>query len=137
MREISRFVLGPYWRSASEDQRRRFLRLLEDDIIGFYRRQFTRYTGESFRVTAAREVPGGTIVTSQILPPDGAPIEVDWRLGEHDGFYKISDVVIDGVSMVLSERYTLAQQIQANGGHVAGLLRQIQQQGLTGSSSPR
>jgi phospholipid transport system substrate-binding protein len=65
-------------------------------------------------------------VTSQILRPNGPPIEVDWQLTVHDGLYKISDVIIDNVSMALSERQTFAQQIQQSGGQVAGLLARME-----------
>ena len=40
----------------------------------------------------------------------------------HDGLYKISDVVIDGVSMAATQRSEFAQAIQRNGGRVEGLL---------------
>ncbi len=53
-------------------------------------------------LTGSRSDPAGLIVTSQILRPNGPPIEVDWRLSERGGLYKISDVIVDGVSMALS-----------------------------------
>ena len=126
MPEISRFVLGPYWRMASSSERQQFTILLSDDLVRFYRQRFTRYEGETFEVTGSRSDPAGTIVTSQILRPNGPPIEVDWQLTVQDGRYKISDVIIDNVSMVLSEREAFAQQIQQSGGQVAGLLARME-----------
>jgi phospholipid transport system substrate-binding protein len=61
-------------------------------------------------------------MVSQIIRPQGPPIEVDWRLVVSDGRYKISDVSIDGVSMALTQRSEFAAIIQRNGGRVAGLL---------------
>ncbi|HUC10764.1 MAG TPA: ABC transporter substrate-binding protein [Stellaceae bacterium] len=135
MPEISRFVLGPYWRVATPFQHQEFIRLLSDDLVRFYRGHFTRYEGETFRVTGSRPDPAGTIVTSEILRPNGAPIEVDWQLRAQGGLYKISDVIIDGVSMALSERETFARQIRATGGQVGVLLARMQQEdrGLLGS----
>lgn len=99
---ISRFVLGPYWRAASDHERHEFVRLLSDDLVRFYRQRFTQYEGETFQVSGSRGDPAGVIVTSQILRPDGPPIAVDWRLSTgYDGLYKISDVIIDGVSMAV------------------------------------
>ena len=40
--EISRFVLGPYWRVASGAQRREFRGLLEDYLVHYYGQQFTQ-----------------------------------------------------------------------------------------------
>lgn len=122
---ISHFVLGPYWRRASDHERREFVRLLSDDLVQFYRRRFTQYEGETFQVTGSRADPAGVIVTSQILRPNGPPIEVDWRLRERGGVYKISDVIIGGVSMAVTERQTFAEQIERSGGQVAGLLAEM------------
>jgi len=119
---ISRFGLGPYWRAASEREQQEFSRLLEDHLVRFYGRRFAEYGGESLRVTGSRADPDGVIVSSQIIRPQGLPIAVDWRLGLSDGRYKIADVIVDGVSMALTQRSEFAAMIQRYGGQVAGLL---------------
>ena len=75
-----------------------------------------------FVVTGSRNVPEGVIVTSRIIPPQGAPIAVDWRLGIRDGVYKIKDVAIDGVSMALAQRSEVGALIARSGGQVGMLL---------------
>ena len=120
--EISRFVLGPYWRVASGAQRREFRSLFEDYLVHYYGQQFSQYGGEGLRVNGSRTDPTGVMVTSQIIRLQGPPIEVDWRLAVSDGRYKISDVNIDGVSMALTQRSEFAAIVQRNGGRVAGLL---------------
>jgi phospholipid transport system substrate-binding protein len=119
---ISRFGLGPYWRVASENERQEFASLLEDHLVRFYGRRFAEYGGESLRVTGSRTDADGVIVASQIIRQEGSPIAVEWRLGLSDGHYKISDVIVDGVSMALTQRSEFAAMIQRNGGQVAGLL---------------
>ena len=120
--EVSRFVLGPYWRVASGAQRREFRSLFEDYLVHYYGQQFAQYGGESLRGNGSRTDPAGVIVTSQIIRPQGPPIEVDWRLAVSDERYKINDVSIDGVSMALTQRSEFAAIVQRNGGRVAGLL---------------
>jgi phospholipid transport system substrate-binding protein len=126
MPAISRFVLGRYWRTASEAEREKFVHLLSGDLVHFYGQRFARYAGETFYVTGSRPSLAGTVVRSQIVRPSGAPIAVDWQLSRQSGVYKITDVVVDGVSMALSERQQLAREIQANGGQVAGLLEKME-----------
>src|SRR5262249_3838643 len=65
--------------------------------------------------------PDGVIVSSRIIPQQGAPIAVDWRLGIKDGVYKIKDVAIDGVSMALAQRSEIAEGMAREGGQ-AGML---------------
>ncbi|MBV8120075.1 MAG: ABC transporter substrate-binding protein [Alphaproteobacteria bacterium] len=79
------------------------------------------------QVTGSRPTPAGIIVKSQIIRPDAPPIQVDWQLGVESGLYKVSDVIVDGVSMAVSERATFAQQIAANGGQVTGLLAHMRE----------
>jgi phospholipid transport system substrate-binding protein len=117
--DISRFVLGPYWSKA---QRRQFHALFEDYVVRFYGQRFAQYGGESLRVNGSRTDPAGTIVTSQIIRPQGPPIKVDWQLVVSDGRYRISDISIDGVSMALVQRSEFAAIIQRNDGRVASLL---------------
>lgn len=120
--DISRFVLGPYWRVANGAQRREFRSLFEDYLVHYYGRQFSQYGGETLAVNGSRTDLAGVIVTSQIIRPQGPPIEVDWRLAVSDGRYKITDVSIDGVSMALTQRSEFAAIVQRSGGRVAGLL---------------
>src|SRR5216683_2342148 len=75
--DISRFVLGPYWRGASGAQRREFRSLFEDYLVHYYGQQFAQSGGESLRVNGSRTDPAGVIVTSQIIRRQGPPIEVD------------------------------------------------------------
>jgi phospholipid transport system substrate-binding protein len=119
---MCRFVLGRYWRIASHRQRREFRRLFEEDLLHFYGTRLSQYSGEGFLVTGSRTDPAGLIVTSQIIPLRGPRVQLDWRLSIRDGFYKISDVVIDGVSMAVTQRSEFSAIIQRNGGQIEGLL---------------
>lgn len=137
LRSISGFVLGPYWRSASEPERQQFKDLLEAHLVRFYGQRLAEYNGESLRVIASRTEPERAIVSSEIIRPQGPPIKVDWRLNTRNGLYKITDVNVDGVSMALTQRSEFAGLIQRNGGQLAGLLANMGEERGSGSSAPR
>jgi phospholipid transport system substrate-binding protein len=125
---ITRFVLGRYWHVASEPEKREFRGLFEDYIVRVYSERFAQYRGEALRVTGSRSDPEGAIVTSEIVRPQGAPpIKVDWQLSARDGLYKVSDVIIDGISMGASERSEFGSVIQRSGGQVQGLLAMMRE----------
>jgi phospholipid transport system substrate-binding protein len=133
---IARFVLGPYWRVASEPEKQEFSSLFEDYIVRVYSERFAQYRGEALRLTGSRSDPEGAIVTSEIVRPPGAPpIKVDWRLSTRDGLYKISDVIIDGVSMQVSERSQFASGIQRSGGQVQSLLAMMREKAAAPTSA--
>jgi phospholipid transport system substrate-binding protein len=125
---ISQFVLGPYWRMASAEQRQEFRSLLSDHLVRFYGEQFAQYGGESLSVTGSRSDPAGVLVTSQIIRRQGPPLEVDWQLRVSRGRYRISDVIVDGVSMAATQRSQFAAIIQRSGGQVGGLLVMMREQ---------
>lgn len=123
MAAISRFVLGRYWRTASEAQRAEFQRLFEDFIVASYSARFGEYRGDAFRVVGSTVDDGGvTIVHSRInMPASSEQVRVDWRLRDRNGDFAIVDIVVEGVSMAVTQRSEFASVIQSRGG-VDGLI---------------
>jgi phospholipid transport system substrate-binding protein len=136
---ISRFVLGRYWKDASEQDRERFQKLFQDYVVRAYAARFTQYTAgaeDQFKVTGTRaENDTTSIVTSHILRDKGPPIRVDWRVHSDKGQFKITDVDVEGVSMALAQREEFASVIQRNGGNVAGLNQSLEQRLASGDTS--
>jgi phospholipid transport system substrate-binding protein len=128
-RTIGRFVLGRYWRTATPEQQREYLRLFEEMIVQTYARRFTDYAGESLDVLGAR--PEGEVdamVNSRVVRPDGPPVNVTWRVRESGGTYKIIDVIVEGVSMSVTQRNEFSAVIQRNGGQIEPLLDALREQ---------
>jgi phospholipid transport system substrate-binding protein len=125
---ISRFVLGPYWRTASPEQQQEFRALLEKHIMLSHGRRLAESGGGDFRVTGSRADPNGVIfVTGEIITPQGARNEVDFQLGIVDGLYKIQDIAIDNVSMALSYRSEIASMLESHGGQLGTLLTEMRE----------
>jgi len=121
--EIARFVLGRYWRSASEEERQEFLKLFEDYVVYVYGTRLSDFNGETFRVRGSRTDGNGTIVSTDVFSPGAtAPIKMDWRLIAENGGFKITDVIIEGISLLATQRSEFASVIQRHGGQVGGLL---------------
>src|ERR1043165_6795169 len=66
---IGRFVLGRYWRTASDAQKTEFLKLFEDMIVKTYNNRFTEYKGEQFVVTGSRADGDSAMVTTNVTRP--------------------------------------------------------------------
>ncbi len=126
---ISRFVLGQYWRTASEAQRQDFVALFEAYVVHAYAVRFNEYAGQQLQVIAARaEGDDSSLVQSRIAQPSGAPpLKVDWRVGKTAKGYKINDVVVEGVSMAVTQRQEFASVIQRNGGQIDALLKLLRE----------
>lgn len=136
MPRISRFVLGPYWREASDQEKQQFQKLFEDYVVRSYATRFSEYSGEQVKVTGSRpESETSTLVQSQVVRQNGPPAKVDWRVRKQDNDFKIVDVDVEGVSMVLTQREEFSSVIQRSGGTVAGLNKELQQKLASGDTS--
>ena len=133
---IARFVLGRYWRTATPDQQQEFMRLFENMVVQTYAERFKQYTGQQLKVTGAREEGDGrALVTSQVLQPGGAqPVRIDWRVAKVGTTDKIYDVIVEGVSMSVTEQQDFGAVIQRQGNGVEGLMAQLR--GKYGPGAP-
>jgi len=121
---IGKWVLGRYWRTATDAEKEEYLKLFEDYVVITYVERFDQYSGEVIKVVKSVSDPGkDALVFSEIhRPTGGEPIRIDWRVRSHSDIYKIIDVYVEGISMSQSQRKEFTSVIRANGGTVAGLL---------------
>lgn len=116
VRLIGRFVLGAHWRRASREQQRDYLELFSDYVLQVYATRLGRYAGAT--ITVVSERPAGAkdvIVRTRIDRPSGPPIEAEWRVRTTQNRYRIIDVMVEGVSMVITQRSEFSAVIQRNG----------------------
>ena len=121
---IGRFVLGKEWRRATPEQRSDYLNLFNEYILRTYSTRFGGYAGESLSIV--RERPAGkrdVLVTTRIDRPGGQPIKADWRVRVIEGQHKIIDIMVQGVSMVLTQRSEFAALMKRGG--VNGLIEAL------------
>jgi phospholipid transport system substrate-binding protein len=132
---IARFVLGRYWRQASPAEQQQFLVLFENYVVLVYSTRLADFSGERFKVSGRRAAGDGTIVSTDVITPGRTvPLRVDWRLVTDDGNFKIADVIVGGVSMMVTERSEFASVIRRRGGDVGELLALMREK--TASTAP-
>lgn len=125
---IARFVLGRYWWVATPAQRQQFEELFEKYVVFAYSARLSAYSGEKFHVLGSRPEGGDFLVSSEILRPGGEPpTKLVWRVHREGGNLKIVDVIVEGISMALTQRQEFASVIVRNGGSVGALLTLMQQ----------
>lgn len=126
---IGRFVLGRYWRVATEAQRKAYLSTFADYVVKTYSERFSGAAGVSFTVGQATRLDDGEeLVPSRIVRPGGQqPVNVQWRVKRFPTGYKIVDVIVDGVSQLITQRDEFASVINQHGGKVAGLIAALKQ----------
>lgn len=128
MKTIGRFSLGRYWKEASKAQQEEYLKLFEASVVETYAKRFEEYQGQELEVRSAKpEGDRDVLVSSFIVPNDGPEVKVDWRVRDKGGQYKVVDVMVEGVSMALTQRSDFASVIQRGGGDVQVLIDNLRQ----------
>ena len=132
---IARFVLGRYWRDASEEEQRDFVKLFEEYVVFVYTARLSNFGGQDFKVRGSRSDGDGVMVSTDVFSPGGSsPLKIDWRLVSDNGTYKINDVIVEGVSMLVTQRSEFASIVQRNGGQVRGLLAMMREKTASASA---
>ena len=123
---IARFVLGRYWQTTSDSERQEFTTAFRDFMVRAYSQRFTEYRGDSFRIVGQHAAgTTSTLVDTEITQAaSGQVVKMEWRVVAKDA-YKIMDMSVGGVSMVLTQRDEFASSLERSGGGVPNLVRQM------------
>ena len=125
---IARFVLGRYWRSAGADEQQEFVKLFEDYVAFVYTARLANFGGQTFKTRGSRSDGDGVIVSTDVISPGStSPLRIEWRLVNDNGRYKINDVIVEGISMAVTQRSEFASIIQRNGGQLGGLIAMMRE----------
>ncbi|MEI6345284.1 MAG: ABC transporter substrate-binding protein [Verrucomicrobiota bacterium] len=116
---MTRRAVGPGWREFTPDQQAEAVRLFTTLILRTYTAKFTpgEYPSVIYK-TATSPSPGRVEIPTTAMYR-GSRYEVVYRLEEKDG-WTITDIVIEGVSMVASYRTQFDEEYK-QGGAVAVL----------------
>ena len=119
----ARSALGTYWRTATTLQRQEFVELYEDYVVASYSTALRALGGASFGVLGSQSDREGVIVSSRVqINGGGAPIMIDWRLNPTNHGYKVTDVIVNGISTASTQHSDLISFIQRHNGDVPSFL---------------
>jgi phospholipid transport system substrate-binding protein len=121
---MTRRAVGPGWRQFAVGQQDQAIRLFTTLIIRTYAGKFTPGEHATVKFKAASEPAPGRVEVPTIVLYQGSQYSVIYRL-EDIGGWKITDVVIEGVSMVANYRSQFDAEFKKGGAAaVVGALNQ-------------
>lgn len=123
---IARFVVGKSWRSATPAQQQAYIAAYKPFILKNYAGRLTKYSGQTYTLKKARSDNDSTMVTMEIADPNGSSFLVDYRLKATGGSYKIQDIVVEGVSLLTTQRQEFSGIIDQKG--IDGLTEALKNQ---------
>jgi phospholipid transport system substrate-binding protein len=135
---IGRFVIGRYWRGASEADREAFLKVFEDAMVQRFLPLLAENSSERFQVgtvTPDSANENTALIDSRIDRTEGEPVRVSWRVRLTDGEFKILDIVAEGVSMAITLRSEYGSVLRQNGGKLPPLTEALREKVERGAFS--
>ena len=126
---ISRFVLGKYWKQASLDQKKNFIKSFRNYIVKTYSSRFNEYSGEKLTLLNFENEsnPKIFIVHTGLERGDAPMIMVDWRIGKKKDSYVILDIIIEGISLAVTQRSEFVSVIDQNEGNIDQLINLLKE----------
>lgn len=113
----ARLVLGQTWRTATPEQRKRFVDAFYHSLLRNYGNALVNFTAGNFTILPYRGDPGDTTATvrTEVKKSTGEKVPVNFTLRKTDTGWKAWDVVIEGISYVKSFKTDFASEIQQKG----------------------
>jgi phospholipid transport system substrate-binding protein len=132
---IGRFVVGQHWKTMNEEQQEAYLALFEEWVLRTYSKRLGGYSGQQFEIAGVKGLSADeALVTTKISRPNAPPVEAGWRVRGGQGGMKIIDIMVTGVSMVVTQRSEFSAVIQRQG--IDGLIETLRLQVSKYSAQP-
>jgi phospholipid transport system substrate-binding protein len=128
----ARLVLGQTWRTATAEQRKRFVDAFYHSLLRNYGAALIDFTGDRFVILPYKGDPSDTTATvrTEVKRSSGDKVPVNFSLRKTPEGWKAWDVVIEGISYVKSFRTDFASEIQQKG--LDDVITRLEKEGKVG-----
>lgn len=126
MPQIARFAAGPVWRDMSGAQQEAYTRAFAHYLSVVYARRFQEYSGETVDIEGVSDAGRrGMLVRSRVTQSGGDPVAVEWLISDRPGRTVIADIIIEGVSLLVTQREEMGAILESRGGDIDGLIEAL------------
>jgi phospholipid transport system substrate-binding protein len=128
---IGKASLGQFWREASDIEKDEYLKIFKTAIIKTYVLRFKEYKNENIEVIK-EDIQGkkDIIVYSNLINEykSSPAVDINWRVRkEKNGIYKVIDLDVAGISMLITQRNEYQSIINQNGGKVSAIIAKLKE----------
>jgi phospholipid transport system substrate-binding protein len=125
--EATRLAASRAWSQASAEQRRQLVNEFRSMLVRTYSNAISAYTGEQAKFLPSRNKAGGTEATVryQFIRSGGRPMQITYEMRRTDAGWKIYDINVEGMSLVLTYRTEFDAIVKQEG--IDGLIRRLAQ----------
>ena len=125
--EATRLAVGRAWARAAPEQRKKLVEEFRRMLVRTYSSAISAYEGQTMKVLPVRMKPGDSEVTvhNQYIRAGGTPLPVDYQMHKTAEGWKIYDITVEGVSLVLTYRSEFDALVKQSG--IDGLIKRLEE----------
>jgi phospholipid transport system substrate-binding protein len=126
-REATRLAVGRAWPQASKEQQEKLVTEFRRMLVRTYSNAISGYEGQTMKVMPVHMKPGDTdvAVKNQYIRPGAKPVLVEYQMHKTNKGWMIYDIVVEGVSLVLTYRSEFDAVVKQEG--IDGLIKRLAQ----------
>jgi phospholipid transport system substrate-binding protein len=131
----ARLVLGKHWRTASADQRKRFIDAFYQSLMRNYGDAIVEFQANQLKILPFRgDLASGSATVRTEIMRQGTPVPVNYSLRATPQGWKAWDVTIEGISYVKNYRTDFGAQADKEG--IDAVIRRLESQNVAGKPDP-
>src|SRR3954463_12412737 len=121
--EATRLAVGRSWQQATPEQKQKLVSEFRRMLVRTYSNAIESYQGQTLKVLPSRgkQSDEDTTVRTQFVRAGGQPLPIDFQMRKTDKGWKIYDISVEGVSLVLTYRSEFDQVVKQTG--IDGLIK--------------
>jgi phospholipid transport system substrate-binding protein len=138
--EATRLAVGRAWAQATPEQRKHLVSEFRNMLVRTYSNAIQAYQGQTLKVLPSRGEPKGdeATVRTQFVRAGGQPLPIDFQMRKAGNTWKVFDISVEGVSLVLTYRSEFDVVVKQEG--IDGLVKRLAQKNApaaVGGSAPK
>lgn len=131
-RYAAQLVLAKHWRTATPEQRERFVKAFYQTLLQNYGEALVEFTPDRLKIFPFQGDPNAKVATvrSEVRRDNGQRVPVNYSLRRTPDGWKAYDVQIEGISYVKSFRTDFASEIERSG--LEAVIKRLEDQVASG-----
>ncbi|HEY0681834.1 MAG TPA: ABC transporter substrate-binding protein [Steroidobacter sp.] len=129
----AQLVLAKHWRTATPEQRKRFVEAFYQSLLQNYGEALLEFTPDRLKILPFQGNPADKVATvrTEIRRDNGSRVPVNYSLRQTEKGWRAYDVQIEGVSYVKSFRTDFGAEIDQKG--LEAVIQRLEQQVASGT----
>ncbi len=127
----TRLAVGRAWRQASPEQKSRLVNEFRNMLVRTYSNSIQAYEGQTLKVLPSRgksDTADEATVRTQFVRAGGQPLPIDFAMHKAGNDWKVYDITVEGVSLVLTYRSEFDAIVKQQG--IDGLIQALSQKNI-------